>query len=85
METRVYTRERERGKGRKRKDSKRARAATYAGKEDEVHVLERETRYTLDSDEAPFIRQGAKENRRNEADGREKKEEETEERGSGHR
>lgn len=83
METHVYTRER--GKGRKRKDSKRARAATYAGKEDEEHMLERETRYTLDSDEAPFIRQGAKENRRNEADGREKKEEETEERGSGHR
>lgn len=28
-----------------------------AGKESEVHVLERETRYMLDSDEAPFIRE----------------------------
>lgn len=28
-----------------------------AGKEGEVHVLERETRYMLDSDEAPFIRE----------------------------
>lgn len=28
-----------------------------AGKEGEVHVLEREMRYMLDSDEAPFIRE----------------------------
>lgn len=28
-----------------------------AGKEGEVHMLERETRYILDSDEAPFIRE----------------------------
>lgn len=83
METCVYTRERR--VKRKREDSKERDGATYAGKEDEVHVLERETRYTLDSDEAPFIRQGAEENRKNEADGREKKEKETQERGSGHR
>lgn len=83
METRVYTRERGKQSGRE-KIAKERDGATYAGKEDEVHVLGRETRYTLDSDEAPFIRQGAKENRRNEADGREKKEEETQERGSGH-
>lgn len=71
METCAYTRERK--VERKREDSKERDGAVYAGKEGEVHVLERETRYTLDSDEAPFIRQGAEENRRNEADGREKK------------
>lgn len=34
-----------------------AKEETNAGKEGEVHVLERETRYTLDGDEAPFIRE----------------------------
>lgn len=43
--------------GRKDRTGEGGDGVANAGKEGEVHVLERETRYTLDGDEAPFIRE----------------------------